>query len=144
MSLWNNSAPEERITLWRSFREEIQLLEQDDQLNKIAEFFAEFPIGSRCIDYYTPNSWPTPWEILYHKLLCQNTISLLIFHTLCALMPDRDVKIFLIEDERDRYLVPVIDNKYIFNFELGLISKLHDPRIKVIDRFEDETMSYIR
>ena len=144
MSNWNNSSAEERIILWREFREEIAPLPEQEQLNRIAEFFADFPFGSRCLDYYTPDSWPTPWEILYHKLFCQNSISLLIFHTLNVTLGNDRTEIILIEDDRDRYLVPVLDNKYIFNFELGQISTIHDPRIKIIDRFEKETISRIR
>jgi hypothetical protein len=144
MSNWNNASAEERIVLWRSFREEIAPLQEQEQLNRIAEFFADIPIGSRCLDYYTPSSWPTPWEILHDKMFCPNTISLLIFHTLNVVLGNGRAAIILIEDDRDRYLVPLLDNKYIFNFELGMISTVHDPRIKIIDRFEDETIDRIR
>lgn len=144
MSKWNNTSAEDRIILWREFREEIASLPEQDQLNRIAEFFADVPFGARSLDYYTPESWPTPWEILHHKLFCQNTISLLIFHTLNVILGDERTEIILIEDDRDRYLVPVLDNKHIFNFELGQISTIQDPRIKIIDRFEKETISRIR
>lgn len=144
MSNWNNASAEERIILWRNFREEIASLQEQEQLNRIAEFFADIPIGARCLDYYTPSSWPTPWEILHHKLFCSNAISLLIFHTLNVVLGDGRAEIILIEDDRDRYLVPLLDNKHIFNFELGMISTVHDPRIKIIDRFEDETVDRIR
>lgn len=144
MSDWNNASAEERIILWRSFREEIAPLEEQEQLNRIAGFFANIPIGSRCLDYYTPTSWPTPWEILHHKMFCQSAISLLIFHTLNVTLGDGRAEVVLIEDDRDRYLVPLLDNKHIFNLELGVISTIQDPRIKIIDRFEDETIDRIR
>lgn len=144
MSDWNNASAEERIILWRNFREEIASLEEQEQLNRIAEFFASVPIGTRCLDYYTPSSWPTPWEILHHGLFCQNTISLLIFHTLSLALGEGRTGIALIEDDRDRFIVPVVDNKHIFNLELGQISMIHDPRITIIDRFEDEAINTIR
>jgi hypothetical protein len=144
MSFWNNSDPEERIAYWRAFREEIQDLPLEEQLNKVAEFFANLPIGSRSIDYYTPKSWPTPWEILHYRLFCENAASLLMYHTLTLLLKDSKVEIILIEDDRNRYLVPIIDNKYILNIIPGQISKIHDVTFKVIDRFEDESIPTIR
>lgn len=144
MSFWNNSNPEERIALWRDFREEIQNLPLEEQLNRVAGFFADLPIGSRCIDFYTPSTWPTPWEILHYRLFCENAASLLMYHTLALLLKDSKVEIVLIEDDRNRYLVPIIDNKYILNIVPGQISKIHDVTFKVIDRFEDESIPTIR
>ena len=97
MSAWNNSTPEERIANWRELREHISDLSEEEQINSIAEFFARVPIGARCIDFYTPDSWPTPWELLYHNLFCASTISLLIYHTLCITLGKDRVSIILID-----------------------------------------------
>ena len=80
MSEWNNSSAEERLEKWRGFRESLEDLSEEDLLNTVADFFAAVPIGARCIDFYTPESWPNPWELLYHKLFCTDSISLLIYH----------------------------------------------------------------
>lgn len=137
MSEWNNSSAEERIEKWREFRESLNDLDNEELLNSVAQFFATVPLGARCIDYYTPESWPTPWEILYHKLYCASSISLLIYHTLCIALGTDRVQIVLGDTGTDCLLLPIVDKKHIFNFELGKVNKIKDQQIKVIDDFAD-------
>jgi len=145
MSDWNNSTPEERIEKWRNFRESLDGLPEPELLNNVAEFFAAVPIGARCIDYYTPESWPNPWELLYHKLFCTNSISLLIYHTLCVILGKDRVEITLVETEDDRFLLPIVDKKYIFNYELGKVNNINDHKnIKTIDDFSSESVDVIQ
>lgn len=138
MSEWNNSSAEERLEKWREFRESLEDLSEEDLLNNVAEFFAAVPIGARCIDFYTPESWPNPWELLYHKLFCTNSISLLIYHTLCVSLDKDRVEILLVETKEDRFLLPVVDKKHIFNYELGKVNNIKDhAKIKIIDNFSE-------
>lgn len=145
MSDWNNSTAEERIAKWRELREHIRILEEEEQLKSIAEFFARVPIGARCIDYYTPDSWPTPWELLYHKLFCASSISLLIYHTLSIALGEERVEIVLVDTGDDRFLVPIVDKKHIFNFELGKVNNIKECKdLKIIDDFTDQTIHQVQ
>jgi len=139
MSEWNCSTPEERISRWKSFREEISALEDADLLNKTAQFFASVPVETRYIDYYTPSSWPTPWEILYDKLFCRNSVSLLIYDTLCLTLGKDRVELILIDDDRDRFLVPLVDKKCLLNYLLGEVNSIEDfPQIQVVESFRND------
>lgn len=145
MSAWNNSTPEERIANWRELREHISSLSEEEQINSIAEFFARVPIGSRCIDFYTPDSWPTPWELLYHSLFCTSTISLLIYHTLCIALGEERVSIVLIDSKEDRFLVPLVDKQRVFNFELGKVNNIKEcSTLTIVDEFLDAEMHQIK
>lgn len=144
MSEWNNSSAEERIEKWREFRESLNGLNDEELLNNVAQFFATVPLGARCIDFYTPESWPTPWELLYHKLYCSSSISLLIYHTLCIALGEDRVDIVLADTGTDRLLVPVVDKKYIFNYELGKVNKIKDHPIVVIDDFADTEIEQVQ
>ena len=138
MSEWNNSSAEERLEKWRGFRESLEDLSEEDLLNNVAEFFAAVPIGARCIDFYTPESWPNPWELLYHKLFCTDSISLLIYHTLHVALGKDRVEILLVETKEDRFLLPVVDKKHIFNYELGKVNNIKDhAKLKIIDNFSE-------
>jgi len=144
MSMWNSSSPEERITKWREFREEIRELSKQEQLNSVATFFARVPVGARSIDFYTPSTWPSPWEILYHKEYCSSSISLLMFHTLELIVKDTELNIVLIDDGRDRFLVPLVDKTHILNYILGEISTLHNHKdIRIVDDFGNSTIPHI-
>lgn len=146
MSDWNNSTAEERMERWKKFREHASdLVIEEEQLKSIAKFFADVPIGTRCIDYYTPDSWPTPWELLYHKLFCPSSISLLIYHTLSITLGEDRVEIILIDTGEDRFLVPIVDKKYIFNYELGKVNNIKDCKdLRIIDDFTDQTIHQVR
>lgn len=139
MSEWNCSTPEERLSKWKNFRDGISEVEEEELLNNVAQFFADMPVGSRYIDYYTPASWPTPWEILYDKLFCANTVSLLIYYTLLLKLNEDRIEMILIEDDKDRFLVPLVDKKYILNYVLGEISSIEEfPQVQVIEFFRNE------
>jgi len=118
---WNNLTKQERIFTWGEFRDSIKENEFNDKLIKLVQFFQSVPIASRQIDYYTPTSWPTPWEILHYGQCCPSSISLLIAYTL-KLVGEEDFKILLIDDSTDLYLVPYIQKKYILNYILGEVS----------------------
>lgn len=145
MSAWNNSTPEERIAKWRELREHISTLSEEEQINSIAEFFARVPIGARCVDFYTPDSWPTPWELLYHKLFCASTISLLIYHTLCIALGEERVSIVLVDSGDDRFLVPLVDKQRVFNFELGKVNNIKEcTTLEIVDEFLDAEVHPIK
>lgn len=120
---WNNIPNGERLRLWKKLREDIEGVDFDLQLHSIAKFCAAMPIGHRTVDYYTPDDWPTPWEILFHGTFCSSSVSLLMFHTLC-LLPENGhtFDLYLVEDE-DVYLLPIIDNQFVLNYELGAVNR---------------------
>lgn len=67
---------EERLAIWRNIRQNIaNPTEIVDQLGDIKR-------EQRYIDYYTPVSWPTPFEIVEQGLFCQSGITLVLTATL--------------------------------------------------------------
>ena len=123
---WNSIPNSERLRLWKKLREDITDLPFHDQLKEIAKFAGTIPFGSRSIDYYTPEDWPTPWEILYHDMFCTSSISVLIFHTFVLLKTEHTIDLYLVEDSDDIYLLPIIDNQFVLNYESGQISNYSD------------------
>lgn len=119
---WNNTPDDERLRLWKDLRKSLPSLQLDEQLISIAKFFSSLPFGSRTIDYYTPAEWPTPWEIIFHGRLCKSSISLLIFYTISMLHTDIIIELHLIDDGNDEYLLPIINNQFVLNYELGMVS----------------------
>lgn len=81
------------------------------------------PYGSRSLDYYTPDEWPTPWEILFYGSFCTSSISLLMYYTLIMVNPDIDIELELVEDNDGLYLLPIIENQFVLNYELSKVSK---------------------
>ena len=123
---WNNIPDHERLALWKKLRKDIADLPLNEKLDTVAKFFSTMPFGTRTLDYYTSSSWPTPWEIIFHGHLCKSSISLLIFYTLNLLHINETLELCLIDDGEDEYLLPVISNTFVLNYELGKVNNLQD------------------
>ena len=135
---WTTTPDEERLRLWKDLRHDIREESLEEKLKVVAKFISTMPFGARSLDYYDPASWPTPWEILFHGSFCLSSISLLSFYTL-ALVTDESVKIELelIDDLGDVYLIPVIEDQFVLNYETGLVSSYPEisKEIKVLKRY---------
>lgn len=66
----------DRLAVWRDFRY------SNPDINKVVSAFSSIKPQPRYIDYYTPESWPTPFEIVEEGLLCQSGITLVMTATL--------------------------------------------------------------
>jgi len=122
--VWNSISGEERLRLWKKLRNDIVSLPFEDQLAEVSKFCATMPHGSRSIDYYSPEGWPTPWEIMFHGQFCVSSISLIIFHTLTMLNNEgHTIELHLVKDNSRDYLLVVVDSQYVLNYEKNVVSK---------------------
>lgn len=125
--MWNVAHSEERLALWKTLRGNLKELPLIEQLAVISQFCSKIPAGVRTVDYYNPANWPTPWEILYYGQFCRSSISLIIFYTLTMLNgKEQNIELWVVKDNSGDYLLPVIDNQFILNYEPGKISKHSD------------------
>ena len=139
MSKWNNQAPSALISSWRRHRETTSLLTIEDALQEIVKYWASCPRATRCIDYYTPDTWPTPWEILSDKMYCNNTVSLMMYYTIKMLFPDENIKLYLIDSDSDEYIVPVLGDSLLnFDYQSVLSFKKEKKNFKVIGRIRED------
>ena len=137
-----SGSKEDRLSLWKGFRDSIKELDTDQQIEEVAKFFSKTPISSRNVDFYTPSSWPTPWEILHTGDFCFSSISLLMYYSLDLLDTfDRDLQIWLIDTTEDRFIVPVVDSKFILNYEFGKISTIQDSTT-VVEKFSNGDIAH--
>ena len=72
----------ERLAVWRKFRQDFS---QNGTIENVIDAFSTVKIERRNIDYYTPESWPTPFEIVNEGMFCQSGLSLVIASTLIQL-----------------------------------------------------------
>ena len=143
--IWNNIPNEERLRLWKTLREDIKDLTLKEQLEHLATFCRTIPFGSRTIDYYSPLEWPNPWEILFHGTFCTSSISILMYYTLLLLPSDKKLELMLVEDDSGIFLLPIINNHFVLNYELGQVSTYSEiqKNIKVLQRYRDSEIRKI-
>ena len=91
----NLQTPEQRLSTWRDIRNK-----NHSNIQEVLEDFSSIKLVSRYLDYYTPESWPNPFEIVNEGYFCQSGVSLVLASTLVY-------KGFLFED---RIIYPVISN----------------------------------
>lgn len=131
---WTESTYKEKQTIWRYIRQNVSKGNIDILLSEF-----NIPYSRREIDYYTPASWPTPWEMLEMKTLCKSCITLLMFHTL-AVCNWANLRLILIDDRTDRYLI-LVHNDQIYNLYPGrktCISELKS--VIIIEEFNIESI----
>ena len=117
--IWNTIPNDGRLHLWKLLRDDLKDRTLEEQLTLVAQFCSSIPFGARTLDYYSPKEWPTPWEILFHGSFCTSSISLLIFYTLTLTPLDAVVELHLVQDDEGIFLLPVINDQFILNYELG-------------------------
>jgi 2-keto-3-deoxy-L-rhamnonate aldolase RhmA len=120
-------------------------MEQQEQLEEVAKFCAHIPFGSRSVDYYSPKDWPTPWEILHHGLFCTSSISILMFYTIAMSTEYVDIDLILVQDVDGIFLLPIIGNRYILNYELGKVNMYPEIQgsVEILRRFSRNEIKVI-
>jgi len=122
----NLQTPEQRLSTWRDIRNK-----NHSNIQEVLEDFSSIKLVSRYLDYYTPKSWPNPFEIINEGYLCQSGVSLVLASTLVY-------KNFLFED---RILYPVISNN--ITGTSGLVI-LHDNLVYNFTPNKAETWEYVK
>jgi hypothetical protein len=72
-----NLSGSERLHIWRNVRQKTH-----SDIIDVLEEFATIDTLPRYLDYYTPSSWPTPFEIVNEGYLCQSGVTLILLSTL--------------------------------------------------------------
>ena len=141
--MWNYLSGNVRLQLWKKLRGDIQSLLIQEQLAAIAKFCANIPFGTRTLDYYSPKTWLSPWEILYYGKFCTSSISLLMYDTFSMVSTEK-IDLILVEDV-DIYLLPIINNHFILNYELGSVNTSPDicDKFKILQTFQQDQIRII-
>lgn len=75
----NTQDGDARLRAWRNFRHNFP---EDGTMLHVAEGFKDDYPEHRYIDYYTPDNWPTVFEIVREGYLCQTGLSIVMASTL--------------------------------------------------------------
>ena len=70
-------SPEERLRIWRELRHR-----DFESVNELHKEFSTIKVLQRYLDYYTPSSWPNPFEIVSEGYFCKSGITLVLTATL--------------------------------------------------------------
>ena len=118
--------PSKRLGMWRDFRKSLDTNNIFDVCNTVIAWWQSAPLVSIAIDPVNSSQWPTPWEMLHQGDFCEDSLALGMSYTIYYANPDIENKLLYItcREKSLQRLCALIDNKYLLNFEHGVISTL--------------------
>lgn len=114
-------SPEERLSIWKNFRDSVEV--SLDPLLAVMEFWHKAPYVpyNNQIDPFNQPACPTPWEIIIHNRYDDFTKALMIAWTLkyTARFGKSNIQVRSIVDniQNLQYNVVCIDDKWILNYK---------------------------
>ena len=131
--------PTSRLKAFRQFRLDlIEISDLEQRLQFMVDWWKDLPMSTRVIDPYTPDQWPTPWEIIHENNYDENALALIYFHMLKVL--DYESKLYLVEDEEKTFikLIILVDDKHIINYSYGNVdNKETIKKCKILESWEN-------
>ena len=73
-----NQTGEQRLQAWRELRQRPDIVGAVD----VVEQFSTVPLKPRYVDFYTPESWPSVFEIVQEGMFCYSGLCLVLASTL--------------------------------------------------------------
>lgn len=69
---------EQRLQAWRTLRQDPSITEA----HHVVQQFSTVPLKPRYVDFYTPENWPTVFEIVQEGMFCYSGLCLVLASTL--------------------------------------------------------------
>ena len=119
---FKNHSANDRLSIWRSFRQK-----EFTNAEEILLEYKSIKVCSRYIDYYTPKSWPNPFEIVSEGYFCHSGVTLLITSHLLHknFISCSEIELPVISNNIDgTHGLVLVDNNDVYNFVPGEIVDL--------------------
>jgi hypothetical protein len=118
--------PSKRLSMWRDFRKSLDTNNIFDVCNTVIAWWQTAPLVSIAIDPVNSAQWPTPWEMLHQGDFCEDSLALGMSYTIYYANPAIENQLLYLtcREKSFQRLCALIDNKYLLNFERGVISTL--------------------
>jgi len=137
-------APRDRLRAWRDYRDSLTNLSLFEQAERTADWWQWIPLGVRRLDQWKPETWPTPWELVYQADFDENSAALGMAYTLLLTNQDQQdsIDLVLINDTTNRKikLVVELDKFFWLNYNIGQVvdkRKLEDVEVLVNHAYRD-------
>lgn len=129
--IWQDS-PKSRLKAWRDFRKNIANEDRLEALKYCAEWWSSVPIGARNIDPYSPDTWPTAWELVYYNNFCEHSRGVGMYYTLWY-ADIKDVEIHLVNcsEKCDLLTLIVVDKTWVLNYNWATVDEYESIKNKL-------------
>jgi hypothetical protein len=119
--------PAERLADWKQFRRSLVTLEEEQQWQAVAKYWAQPPLLPSLPLMLILDDPHNIWDMIYENKWCRNSVVLGMEATLrlAGLVDDR-MTLRLIQDSLCEILVLVIDDRWMFNYDWGHVTPYHN------------------
>lgn len=122
--------PYERIRFWRDLRDSLPQLPFKQQLSRVSDFWWQAPMQTFVLDYDRPETWPSPWELIYSNgfdsvargLMMAETFLLTYEESMLNKIKLCYVKDYVIED----MVMLVFIDEFILNHQFKVVQHCSD------------------
>lgn len=130
--------PKARLGDWKEFRKALTDLPEEEQLNRVAEYWAKAPLGKLAYDLDEPDDIPSAWEMVSAGDWCADSIAIGMEFTLrlAGMSADR-MQLAMIRDYdiSEMKVVLIIDENRWLNYSYGQVSETPTTRFDIIGRW---------
>jgi|SaaInl59LU_5_DNA_1037362.scaffolds.fasta_scaffold10323_2 hypothetical protein len=112
-----NKPYEDRLTLWREFRESLEVV--SDPINAAIQFYSTAPKVTLNADPWNREAWPTPWELLQDNEYCNFTRVLGICYSLqlTDCFKESQIEIHIYTDSKKGYVFLLLIDNHVIGWE---------------------------
>jgi hypothetical protein len=143
---WFLLSLEERLRIWKEFRNSLSSKDEMTQFSMVAEFWAKAPLKTISYDITDASSWPTPWEMIRNNDWCRNSVAIGMENTLrlAGFPSERMALKFILDREiQAMLLVLVVDCTWVLNYDWGHVREYSDMKLKSLKTWTFLNKSYI-
>lgn len=120
-------SPEQRLALWREFRDSLQEQPIITQLELVTTFFIKMPLFTWYIDEDDKETWPTVWELIHEGGFSRSSMAYIMLETLTINNPDvnkSDFDLLYIHDDitNEKFMILRYNKtQQVLNYDWGNI-----------------------
>jgi hypothetical protein len=131
----------ESYAAWKDLRKTLlENISDKEKLQLVVDFWSMAPIEPRVIDWDSPKSWPTPWELLSQKQFDESAVSIGMEYTLAVSNSDFQLELILAKDETlsIEHIMLLVDGKWLLNYEHKKIIEWSavKNKLKIVGRYK--------
>ena len=130
---------QDRLEHWKNFRTELSTFSSDEQLARVAAYWALAPLSKMAYDIERPETWPGPWEMISEGQWCRNSVAIGMECTLrLAGWNSSRLQLAMIRDYdlSDQVAVVIIDDRKLLNYTYSEVADYPDTKHDVVGRWQ--------
>ena len=77
-----NIPSQERLAVWRKFRQTLEPLSDEDKVKSVVDFWSRAPRVNFYLNPEHLQEWPDPWELITENMYCDIAVALGMTYTL--------------------------------------------------------------